>query len=304
MTMHTTVEKFPRASVPIHAGGYIRPAVVMAAISGGRYLVRLSLDDHSYSLPVRLAAYCQRPLAPGAEVVVAGENLDSGYIIGILENPDAREPAGKQVTSPAGASARVVSTRGRDRIQVRDAARRLIFDYDPVAGKSSLSAPRGDLELLAPDGDIRLRAGKRIHIQGDDHLDLTGANTVSLSTSSKAGDQPAHLRLDRTGTTLTGRRLGITVETGDLNIATTTFHGRKLTAAWESAKLVLGKLETVAVRLLERTKDSYRIVENLSEVKAGRMRHLVRNAFHLQSRNASVLAQEDVRIDGNRINLG
>jgi hypothetical protein len=302
--MGNAVEKLPRVTNAAHAGSYIRPAVVIKAAAGKSFLVRLRLEDRIYSIPARLAMAGRVSIAPGAQVLVAGADLEKAYIIGTLETTEIEEPARQQVVSPSGAFAQVVSTQGEERIQVRDTARRLIFEYDPVAGKSSLSTPQGDLELLAPGGDIRLRAGKRVNIHGDDCLDLASGHTVRLTAAGDADSRRSSLRLDLSGTTLTGRRLGVTAAAGDFDIDTTTFRGRKLTAAWENAKLVLGKMETVAVRLLERSKNSYRIVENLNEVKAGRMRTLIRNAFHLQSRNASVLAKEDVRIDANRINLG
>jgi len=302
--MGNTVEKLARVTEMAHAAGYIRPGTIIEATADRNFLVRLHLENRIYSVPARLAVAAPFLIEPGTEVLVAGEDLDRAYIIGILDIPATASPARQRINGPSGASAQVVSHPDWERIQVRDAARRLIFEYDPVAGNSCVATPQGDLELLAPGGDIRLRAGKGVHIHGDDRLDLTSAQALNLAASVDAGSRDSRLRLDRSGTTLTGQRLGVTTAAGEFNIETTTYRGRTLTAAWQNAKLVLGKLETIAVRLLERSKNSYRIVENLHEIKAGRMRNLIRNAFHLQSRNASVLAKEDVRIDGNRINLG
>jgi hypothetical protein len=304
MIMGNAAKQFPFRPFSVGAGSYVRPAMVLETLADKRFKVRLRLDDHAYSLEVRLAVPLAGPLRPGAEVVVAGEDAHHGFIIGILQHPDPGDADTRQVLSPSGASARAVSTAEGERIQVHDAEHRLIFEYDPVAGKSSLAVPHGDLELLAREGDIRLRAGRQIQIQSDDQLHLTAAHAVTMSAATKTGGRPSRLRIDGSGAVLSGQRLGVSAQEADLHIDATTFHGRQLTAALERAKVVAGKLETVAVRLIERAKESYHFVEKLHEIKAGRMRRLIRGAFHLQSENTSILAKDDVRIDGKRINLG
>jgi hypothetical protein len=74
---------------------------------------------------------------------------------------------------------------------------------------------------------------------------------------------------------------------------------------------VLGKVSTVAQsvtstvgRLVQKTKDSFRWTENLDETRAGRMRLQVAERFHLKSRHASVIAEGQVKIDGEKIDLG
>jgi Protein of unknown function (DUF3540) len=301
--MSNPVERLPRAAAPPSGGGYIRSAVVIETAHENEFLVRLHLAGRIYAVPARPALAGPFSIGPGTKVLVAGEDLETAYIIGILENPAAQDTGRRPATCAGGACALAVSRQGRECLQIHDADGRLVFEYDPMAGKSSLAAPRGDLELLAPEGQIRLQAGRGVHIGSEDRLELSAGRALDLAAAGDAGPG-SRLRLDRSGAALSAGRLDIRAAAAGLSIDTTTFRGRKLTAAWEHAKLVLGKLETVAIRILERSQNSYRMVEDLHEVKAGRMRNLVRNAFHLQSRNASVLAREEVRIDGHRIDLG
>ena len=74
---------------------------------------------------------------------------------------------------------------------------------------------------------------------------------------------------------------------------------------------VLGKVSTVAQsvtstvgRLVQKATDSFRWTENLDETRAGRMRLQVAERFHLKSRHASVIAEGQVKIDGEKIDLG
>lgn len=74
---------------------------------------------------------------------------------------------------------------------------------------------------------------------------------------------------------------------------------------------VLGKVSTVAQsmtstvgRLVQKATDSFRWTQNLDESRAGRMRLQVAERFHLKSRHASVIADGQVKIDGQKIDLG
>lgn len=85
----------------------------------------------------------------------------------------------------------------------------------------------------------------------------------------------------------------------------------RLRASAAEFKGVLGHVSTVAQsvtstvgRLVQKTKDSFRWTENLDETRAGRMRLQVAERFHLKSRHASVIAEGQVKIDGEKIDLG
>ncbi len=84
-----------------------------------------------------------------------------------------------------------------------------------------------------------------------------------------------------------------------------------LRASVADYKGVLGNVSSVAQsvtstvgRLVQKTKDSFRWTENLDETRAGRMRLQVAERFHLRSRHASVIAEGQVKIDGEKIDLG
>jgi hypothetical protein len=65
-----------------------------------------------------------------------------------------------------------------------------------------------------------------------------------------------------------------------------------------------GRFELRAERMFERARDSYREVEGLVQLRAGRLRQLIDGASQLLSKRASITCEEDVSIDGQRVLLG
>ena len=91
--------------------------------------------------------------------------------------------------------------------------------------------------------------------------------------------------------------------------ANMSFH--KLATTVKDLRATLGSLQTVAQsinstvgRLMQKATNSFRWTENLDETRAGRMRLDVAERFHLKSRHASVIAEGQVKIDGEKIDLG
>ncbi len=71
-----------------------------------------------------------------------------------------------------------------------------------------------------------------------------------------------------------------------------------------SSRWVVERMETLAGTLVERARNVYRTVEQLAQLKAGRMRTLVDQTFHFKSRRAFLKAEEDFKIKGEKVHLG
>ena len=63
-------------------------------------------------------------------------------------------------------------------------------------------------------------------------------------------------------------------------------------------------ITTTVGRLLQKARDSFRWTQNLDESRAGRVRMQVAERLHIQAKHASVIAQGQVKIDGEKIDLG
>lgn len=79
-------------------------------------------------------------------------------------------------------------------------------------------------------------------------------------------------------------------------------HGLNVKAA--SARWIVDRMETLAGTLVEKARNSYRTVEQLAQLRTGRMRTLVNQTFQFKSRKAFLKSEEDFKIKGEKIHLG
>lgn len=69
-------------------------------------------------------------------------------------------------------------------------------------------------------------------------------------------------------------------------------------------KITAGKLELIAKSISERFLDATRWVKNAWQIRAGRVRTQVEGDYRLKAKRINERAEEDVKIDGNKIHLG
>jgi hypothetical protein len=143
---------------------------------------------------------------------------------------------------------------------------RFSIEQDNLSGKTILTVPEGDLDLRSEKGSICLEAAKNIKLNSPQ---------FTLETTK-----------------------------GEFNIADASYQGLRLGASIAQSKVFIGKLNTTVGRLIEKAKNVYRQVDNLNQLKAGRMRTLIKGSYHLKGESINQKADKDVRIDGNKINLG
>lgn len=215
---------------------FVRICTVEEVKNAEHIRVSLCVDNRTIELWACFAMG-QLPLPKeGDKVLVAGENLQSGYIIGVLP---ASQPS---------------------------SAARFTIEEDEESGKTIVSVPQGDLDFRAETGNINLDAAKNIN--------------------------------------LNCHEFGLDSAKGDIKITEATYQGRILGMTVERTKLLLGKVNSTIGRLVEKAKNVYRDVENLNQLKAGRMRTLVDGSYHLKGERIIEKAKKEVRIDGEKINLG
>ena len=156
-----------------------------------------------------------------------------------------------------------------------DASGDIVVMYDALTGSATIAAPRGDLNLQASKGavrisaasDLELVAGASTRVQSE-QLDLAVSSTAKL----KAGF--AELAADALRVVSPGVTLGI------------------------------GRLQLDAQRVFQHALETYHEVEGAIETRAGRVRTLVKGATQVFSKSTSVVSEEDTFLDGRRVLLG
>jgi hypothetical protein len=279
--------------------GSMLVAIVTEAPVTGEMSVRLAGDDARRTRKATPAFDGAASLQPGDRVLVACDPVQHYYVIGVLERKQA--PA---LIARDGTRALISHANGNEMLQVRDAADQLIFEYRPAEGKGTISMPTGNLALKAPHGDIVLEAGHSIHCQAGSDIELTGATAVKVAAGTEPNELSTQLNLTPRTATLTAKQLELTAKRGVMRIASAEYFGIALSSTIERVHSVVEKFESVADRIIQRVKDSYRQVDGLDQTKARRVRMLVKDAHYTKAGQVYVLADDDVKIDGNKIRLG
>ncbi len=296
----TIPEPFPNRIM--RPEGIMRPGTVKTVGADNRFRVVVQKQgEQQETWAIAALADTGKP-SVGDKVLLAGENLDECYIIALLESEKTQRKS--KLTGRQGGSAEIVRQNGQDCIRVRDKNDRILFEYNADTGKGMLAMPLGDLVLHAPNGNIDLISGKALRCLAHDTISVGSARQVQLSVSADPDKQPSHLILEQDQTSLSGHSLKIAGEQGSFCIQEAKYEGQKLSATVAQAKLIFDRLETMAVRCIERVRDVFRYVEKLSHLKTGRMRTLVDEDYNLQSGRATITTKEDVKIRGKRIHLG
>ena len=67
---------------------------------------------------------------------------------------------------------------------------------------------------------------------------------------------------------------------------------------------MVDRLESRVGTLVERATNAFRQVTDMHQLKAGRLRTLVKGAMQLKTAHATIKTREEIYIDGKQIHLG
>ncbi|MFO0617965.1 MAG: DUF3540 domain-containing protein [Polyangiaceae bacterium] len=172
-----------------------------------------------------------------------------------------------EITTEDGATARLERREDGESLAVRDRKGRLLFEYDAVSGRGTLVVPEGDLRLAAPKGSIEFVAAH----------DIRAACGGKLEIDAKESD----------------------LSLGEAKAVATSLH-----AVIDRAELRFAEVVRTAGRVIDEAENLYQRVGELYELKTGRLRALVKESLWMKGEDVTVLAKKEVRVDGERINLG
>jgi hypothetical protein len=136
---------------------------------------------------------------------------------------------------------------------------------------------------LSFDGDVELNARSgRVRVAAQEGIDLVSAGDTQLVSSS-----------------LSVSTLQAEVTAQDLSFFGTLFQGQI-----DRIKLMGQTCDSVFERVSQKAKRSYRRIEELEHVAAGQLTCQVKKLLSLRGKYSVLTAEEDVRIDGDKILMG
>lgn len=140
------------------------------------------------------------------------------------------------------------------------------------ASQGTVALP-GDVRLQTQDGVLQMAARR---------IELTAPECVQARTS--------HFDLEA---------LQADLRVGELRSAST-----RVTAVTQELHLVARNVRQNIGRLMQKLRDSFRTVDGVDDVRAGRARWEIEGHAQMHAKQATVLADGAVKIDGARIDLG
>lgn len=288
--------------------GHLGPATV-ASVDGSSVWLQLAKGGLRAPCLARIALADRGPLAVGEEVLVVGDADRGLYVIGRLSPtsavtaPPNTVPEQGRVAFPGGGYAALETEEGSTVLRIHSPRDTLILEYDPAAGRTRLTPEAGDLELVVPAGNLALRAAGSVSIKGG-AVAIRSRSAIGLAVEDATGGARSILSLEGGTARLAASSLDVAAVQASLQAEETRYAGRSLLAEVATLRLVAGRVETFARTMVEKTRNLYRVVEELLETRAGRVRSRVDGTYHLKARDAVLRAERDVDLDGEKIRLG
>jgi hypothetical protein len=279
-------------------------ATVIGHLDQTERRLRLATVPAGEEIWAEMALAADPDLSPGARVLVAKDGGMRHYVIGVLGAVEAASQSNARVVARDGSSALRVVDGEDERLQIQDRQGRLLFEYRPQSGTAVVSVPEGDLQIRAPGGNIDLVSGRALRLSAVGPLSMTSVRDLSLTAGGGRRGEGSTLRLAPDDAALTAERLSLRAALGDMVIGRARYRGEQFDANVSRAKLVLGKLECLAERVVTQARSLYQRVEHLHHTSAGRVRTLVQGTFDVRSRRLRLKCTEIAKIDGREIHFG
>lgn len=110
--------------------------------------------------------------------------------------------------------------------------------------------------------------------------------------------------VSRSSTNMLSDKVNITSNAATFLFDDIKLHSKKSISNIDHHQLVSKTTETVADTSTQRFNNSFRFIECLDQLNAGNLMQSVKNLFSTRSKQAVMLADQDVKIDGERIHMG
>jgi len=207
-------------------------------------------------------------------VVLAGRN--AAWVLGVV---GALRPASPETSD--GVAAQVDA----DVLTVRDARGDVLFTHDARTGTSTVT-------------------GREVHLKADELAMSARKVSIEGSQEVRIGRGEDTLVMTEKETKLRAARFVGSLGEGRFSIRDVIFGAQSVETAVGRARQVVEVAELTAGRIVERSKDVFRETEGVAQTRAGRIRMVAEGVFSVLSERATLKAEDNMAIMGEKIELG
>jgi len=297
------VSKFYPKEMSTHYLG--RAKVIGFTDNEGIIRVRLLEHQGECEASACIAVPFAGSLKVGDEVLAMGDVFSDMYVIGVLtsKNSHMKKLKLEKLKVSNGAYAMVDETLDSPALKLFSKRNELLIEYDPESEKVRINVDSGDLEFLTRNGDIIFDSANNIQLKGQ-NIELAGQSGIRLGVIDTLGQIASSFILRPCKTSLSSSKLTITARQGEIQLKELRFVSSKFLGKIKDSQLIVDKLSTIANSINETAKNVYKTVEQLTQLKTGRMRTLVESTFHLKAKKTYMKSQEDFKVKADKIHLG
>jgi hypothetical protein len=238
-------------------------------------------------------------LGIGDEVLLAGNDTDTLYIIGMLTQNTVKSV----ISSKDGSFVTLNESEGSSLFQICSEKGELLIEYDSLKRTTRVRTPDKEIEFIAPTGNMKFSSHDTIQFAAE-KIQLQGQSEVSLETSNSRSQTSSSFILGQFSSQLSSSEIIIKAKRGKSYLDELQYVGNTISSKIKNIRMVVEKIETTAVTILHKARNFYTAVEQLTQLKTGRLRTLVDATYHLKSQRMIVKAAEDVKINAEKIHLG
>ena len=198
---------------------YFGPATVLDVNEDeGLVLLRIESMEKDIETWGRIAIPYACKLIYGETVLVAGDDINVVYIIGLLNSKPSEKSNEKLLNLKNGTYASISGTGESEKFQLCSKSGELIFEYDPETGKSSVNIHSGDLEFVTKNGNINFISEQDIRFMSKQSIEMESRHGIRMTVKNVIGKVISSMYIASGRMKLSSPEFSITAQRGEIQI--------------------------------------------------------------------------------------
>jgi hypothetical protein len=188
-------------------------------------------------------------------------------------------------------------------LEVYDGQGRLVLRYEPDKGRVNLGFSSITLTVNSTTGDTALESEGKLTLSGEE-VEVLGRRSAVLGVRSALGQMGATVAAGAHRLVVLAKGIDVRAEREHRDVKQSVTNAQSVTVNTQHLRQHAAKLEMLAGTMLTRAKEAFAYVEGESRVEASRATWKVAQTLWFRSKRTFLKSDEDVNIDGEKVNLG